>query len=114
MGVHLVQGPPGTGKTKTTVCALRIMQRCLQWNQQAKKGLRPCVLVCAPSNKAVAVVLEEFLRSQEGLDSSALLVGVDEKVPEEGPLREAYLHSKVRTHLATLEKADAVQDAAAG
>lgn len=26
-GVHLVQGPPGTGKTKTTVCALRILQR---------------------------------------------------------------------------------------
>lgn len=106
LGLHLVQGPPGTGKTKTIVCALRILQRSLNW-KQAGKGGRPCVVVCAPSNKAVAVVLEDFLRSEEGADSAALLVGVDLKVPDEGAVREAFLHTKVRTHLASLERAEA-------
>jgi len=54
--VHLWQGPPGTGKTRTISGFLQIVARNNVINSHVKK-----VIICAPSNQAVKVVLERFL-----------------------------------------------------
>jgi hypothetical protein len=71
--LQMVQGPPGCGKTHFTVSLLRAL---------AKKNRR--VLVCAPSNKAVCVALELFLRKQGATDACApcILLGVEDSLEE--------------------------------
>jgi len=52
----LIQGPPGTGKTVTAV-RLASLFVCLNRNlPSSSTGIRPQVMVCGPSNKAVDVV----------------------------------------------------------
>ena len=53
--LKMVQGPPGTGKTH--FCAKLLHELYANENQQQR------LLVCAPSNKAVIVCLETFLRN---------------------------------------------------
>lgn len=62
--VRLVQGPPGCGKTHFASALL---------HQLVASGLR--VLVCAPSNKALHVLIEKFL--YEDASTPCALVGVD-------------------------------------
>eukprot|EP00611_Tribonema_gayanum_P024938 TRINITY_DN5585_c2_g1_i3.p1 TRINITY_DN5585_c2_g1~~TRINITY_DN5585_c2_g1_i3.p1 ORF type:complete len:751 (-),score=322.80 TRINITY_DN5585_c2_g1_i3:239-2491(-) len=83
--LQLVQGPPGTGKTTTIVAALT----CLAGAQAvARDGGEPPnrIMVCAPSNKAVQVVLEAFLLELErrGIRDQVrvALTGVQDKLPD--------------------------------
>lgn len=72
----LVQGPPGCGKSTFLTALLEVLV--------LKKGKR--VLACAPSNKAVCVLLEKFLAMKE-FDPShrdaltrIVLIGVEDKL----------------------------------
>lgn len=70
--LQMVQGPPGCGKTHFTVALLRELT---DRNQR--------VLVCAPSNKAVVVAMELYLRTaSDSRDSSCVLIGVEESLEE--------------------------------
>eukprot|EP00939_MAST-03C_sp_MAST-3C-sp1_P003049 g3049.t1 len=88
-----IQGPPGTGKTRTIVHLLRAA---------IDSGRFSRFVVCAPSNKAVHVLLRGFLasykRGKEGQDDDddtkigmhrggfegrCVLVGVKEEVPDD-------------------------------
>ena len=68
----IVHGPPGTGKTTTIVAAVR---QTLEWVPQ--------VMVCAPSNAAVDLLVEKL--SDEGL--KVLRIGhparIDDKIPSQ-------------------------------
>lgn len=77
-GVTLLQGPPGTGKTTTIVSLLRAL--CHK-NQRT--------LVCAPSNKAVQVLAERYLKDHP--DVPVILAGVESKISDE--LRPIFLHT---------------------
>ena len=57
--LQLVQGPPGCGKTKFVAAAIRAAVR------DTSETRDPRILVCAPSNKAVTVVLRKFLDTRE-------------------------------------------------
>ena len=70
--LQLVQGPPGCGKTKFVATAIRAAVR------DTSETRDPRILVCAPSNKAVTVVLRKYLDTREvGSDS-----GEKDKVPD--------------------------------
>ena len=58
--MQLVQGPPGCGKTKFVATAIRAAVR------DTSETRDPRILVCAPSNKAVTVVLRKYLDSGAG------------------------------------------------
>ena len=74
--LKMVQGPPGTGKTH--FCAKLLHELYANENQQQR------LLVCAPSNKAVIVCLETFLRNmprgkdRETIGKSIALNGVED------------------------------------
>ncbi|CAJ1450817.1 unnamed protein product [Effrenium voratum] len=93
---HLLQGPPGTGKTRAVVALLQ------QLYLRAEADSR--ILISAPSNGAVQVALESFLNTKEGRACSLCLVGVEDKVPAEGPLRSAFIHTRVQNTLRLLQK----------
>ena len=57
--MQLVQGPPGCGKTKFVATAIRAAVR------DTSETRDPRILVCAPSNKAVTVVLRKYLDTRE-------------------------------------------------
>lgn len=103
---HLLQGPPGTGKTRTIVTLLQLLA-----HRPLRKDGSGKVLVCAPSNGAVQVALENFLRTEESSGMALCLVGVDDRVPEEGPLRAVFLHTRAQHTLHVVQRA--VGDAAA-
>ncbi|CAK9009883.1 Ankyrin-1 [Durusdinium trenchii] len=96
---HLLQGPPGTGKTRAVVALLQ--QLSLQ-----RADLDNRILVSAPSNGAVQVALEHFLKTEEAQRTSLCLAGVDERVPSEGPLRAAFIHTRMQYTLALLLKCE--------
>ena len=77
----LLQGPPGTGKTRTIASLLSIL-----FEQTALSH----VAVCAPTNKAVHVVMTMLLQQQRFSPLDLVLVGVDEHVPEH--LRPFFIH----------------------
>lgn len=79
--IQLWQGPPGTGKTRT------IVQLLLRLMRPANPANRARVLVCAPSNHAVQVVMESFINAViKDTDVvravPAAIVGVEEKIPD--------------------------------
>ncbi|CAJ1358655.1 unnamed protein product, partial [Effrenium voratum] len=80
---HLLQGPPGTGKTRAVVALLQ------QLYLRAEADSR--ILISAPSNGAVQVALESFLNTKD-------------KVPAEGLLRSAFIHTRVQNTLRLLQK----------
>jgi hypothetical protein len=57
--LQLVQGPPGCGKTKFVTAAIRAAVR------DTSETRDPRILVCAPSNKAVTVVLRKYLDTRK-------------------------------------------------
>jgi hypothetical protein len=71
--LQMVQGPPGCGKTHFTVTLLHAL---------AEKNRR--VLVCAPSNKAVCVAMELFLRTKgaAGACAPCVLLGVEDSLEQ--------------------------------
>jgi len=83
--LSLVQGPPGSGKTSFLVATLlRLM--CNHAEGSRKDGR---VLVCAPSNKAIVLLLERFFQIIDSAGdttlsylarSSVSLLGVPEKI----------------------------------
>jgi hypothetical protein len=79
-GMQLVQGPPGTGKTTMVVSMLALL---------AEQGR---TLVCAPSNKAVQVLAERFVKKHPHIP--AILAGVEDKLPEDNLyLRRIFVHT---------------------
>ncbi|CAE7208622.1 sen1 [Symbiodinium microadriaticum] len=107
---HLLQGPPGTGKTRAVVALLQ------QLAQRHKLGKEGRILVSAPSNGAVQVALESFSKTEEGRRCPLCLVGVEDRVPPDGPLRAAFIHTRVQHALAlvkqSFEDPQALQEAA--
>eukprot|EP00124_Ichthyophonus_hoferi_P001372 Ihof_evm6s69 gene=Ihof_evmTU6s69 len=79
--LQLLEGPPGTGKTMTISAMIQVLigqgKRCL---------------VCAPSNKAIQVLAERFMRDIEKAGKggvAAAMVTADERVPADNKyLRE--------------------------
>jgi hypothetical protein len=72
--LQMVQGPPGCGKTHFTVSLLHELS-----------ARRRRVLVCAPSNKAVCVAMELYLRTLPGHAkrfARCVLLGVEETLQE--------------------------------
>ena len=63
--LQLVQGPPGCGKTKFVATAIRAAVR------DTSETRDPRILVCAPSNKAVTVVLRKYLDTREVISSNS-------------------------------------------
>lgn len=79
-GIFLIQGPPGTGKTTTVIQALKL---------QCKRSNR--ILVSAPSNKAVQILAERFLKECPGIP--AVMAGVEDKLPDNPTLQSIFLHT---------------------
>jgi hypothetical protein len=82
--LHLILGPPGCGKTHFLVATLHAL--VAKGNQRCD-GSYERIMVCAPSNKAVCVVLEQFLQSgvvgavgDESRGVRCCLVGVMDKL----------------------------------
>ncbi|CAL1164255.1 unnamed protein product [Cladocopium goreaui] len=98
---HLLQGPPGTGKTRAVVALLQ--QLSARKNRSVVEP-QSRILVSAPSNGAVQVALESFLKTQEGQQSSLCLVGVEDRVPPTGPLRSAFIHTRLQYTLTLLQQ----------
>ena len=69
--LQMVQGPPGCGKTHFVVSLLAVL---------AAKKQR--VLVCAPSNKAVCVVMELYLRTCGEDAAPCVLTGAEDTLRE--------------------------------
>ena len=61
--LQLVQGPPGCGKTRFVASLLDALTRVPTGRRRP-----PRIMVCAPSNKAVAVALERYVAAAEGLN----------------------------------------------
>ena len=61
--LQLVQGPPGCGKTRFVASLLDALTRV-----STSRRRPPRIMVCAPSNKAVAVALERYVVAAEGLN----------------------------------------------
>lgn len=76
--ITLIQGPPGTGKTTLLVNII------CQYVMQSITGNRArCLMVCAPTNKAVSVLCTRFLDTFDAanqLPCNVLLVGDDDKL----------------------------------
>jgi hypothetical protein len=76
--ITLIQGPPGTGKTTLLVHII------CQYLMESIAGDRArCLMVCAPTNKAVAVLCTRFLDTLQRVDQlpcNILLVGDDDKL----------------------------------
>eukprot|EP00439_Symbiodinium_sp_Y106_P037554 s3991_g4.t1 len=98
---HLLQGPPGTGKTRAVVALLQQLAR------RHKLGKEGRILVSAPSNGAVQVALESFSKTEEGRRCPLCLVGVEDRVPPDGPLRAAFIHTRVQHALALVKQSSA-------
>ncbi len=79
-GLWLVQGPPGTGKTTTAIKFLV---------DYAKKNPNHRILVTAPSNQAVRVLLTETSRFLP--PNSLALTGIAKNIPDQ--LQEVYVHN---------------------
>lgn len=78
-GLWLVVGPPGTGKTTTSIKFLV---------DYAKMNPNHRILVSAPSNQAVRVLLTETLRFLP--PTSLALTGIAKNIPDQ--LHEVYVH----------------------
>ena len=82
--LQLVQGPPGCGKTRFVAALLHaLVSNQPHSSGRRAQGRRPRVLVCAPSNKAVTVALEQYLNAGTRNDAARygptpLLVGVED------------------------------------
>ena len=64
--ISLVKGPPGTGKSTFLVCT--IARYLLQ--QTPKYRQKKCLLVCAPTNKAVMVLANRFMQAMDPMKSN--------------------------------------------
>lgn len=106
--ITLIQGPPGTGKTTLLVNII------CQYLVESMAGDRArCLMVCAPTNKAVAVLCTRFLDTLQGTDQlpcNILLVGDDDKLLDDeqsrisrgtdtSMLRSIFLYTWIRTVL---------------
>jgi senataxin len=111
--ITLIQGPPGTGKTTllVSVIARYLMKFATVCTSSKNESSRRRIMVCAPTNKAIAVLASRFLASvYPNEDSStvfnAVMVGdaekllVDERnrtvksnVPDTLPLKSIFVFS---------------------
>lgn len=79
-GIQLIQGPPGTGKTTTIIQLLKL---------ECAKSSR--ILVSAPSNKAVQILAERFIK--ECPEFVAIFAGVEDKIPDNSIVEQIFVHT---------------------
>jgi len=80
-GIELVEGPPGTGKTTTIIALLK------ELSTQERR-----VLVSAPSNKAVQILVEAFVTKYPEVPIA--FAGVEDKLPDDNEtLSTAFIHT---------------------
>jgi len=86
--LSLVQGPPGCGKTRFIVALLKTL---LLNQRQSKKRKKRQILVCAPSNKAICVVLEQVLFFEEGGRQrlKCALAGIEGRIEDSATIFES-------------------------
>jgi superfamily I DNA and/or RNA helicase len=105
--LKMVQGPPGTGKTHFCAKLLQELTNPMRNEQQR-------LLVCAPSNKAVIVCLETFLRNipkaedRDKIGRSIALYGVEDALESAAKdvniINEFYVHRRLDSLCAKLKK----------
>lgn len=89
-GLFCLQGPPGTGKTTTIIQLLRLLV------QTPKKR----VLVCAPSNKAIRLLVT---RAKEAMPNVRMaLTGIAKDLPVD--LQEVFINDRANMMCAPLKK----------
>ena len=80
--ITLVQGPPGTGKS--TLLVATICRFLLE--RQSEKHKPPRIMVCAPSNKAVAVLAARYSKAEKTKPSpfrAAMVIDREKILPED-------------------------------
>lgn len=95
-GMQLIEGPPGTGKTSTIIA---LIKKLIEENSRIR------ILITAPSNQAVQVLAEKLLSITTAVPS--VLVGVEEKLPENSELYNIFLHTlgdQIRQKLVLIEE----------
>eukprot|EP00980_Cylindrotheca_fusiformis_P011077 scaffold2551_cov113-Cylindrotheca_fusiformis.AAC.16 len=109
--ITLIQGPPGTGKTTLLVNII-----CQYLVDSISSNKARCLMVCAPTNKAVSVLCTRFLGTLQGrgeLPCNILLVGDDDKLLDDeqsrngrgrdtSTLRSIFLYTWIKTVLDSL------------
>lgn len=79
--ITVVQGPPGTGKSTLLVSII-----CQYLMESASRGVKRRLVVCAPTNKAVTVLVTRYLESISCVNQTpfnAVLVGEQDKLLNE-------------------------------
>lgn len=80
---HMVQGPPGTGKTTFLADLIYSLLREQNDGEEDITSVQSCglkLLVTAPSNKAVSVLVEKLLSFEVIPNVSYCLIGVQDKI----------------------------------
>lgn len=79
--ITVVQGPPGTGKTTLLVSII-----CRYLMESAARGVQRRLMVCAPTNKAVTVLVTRYLESIKCTNRdpfNVVLIGEQDKLLNE-------------------------------
>ena len=79
--ITVIQGPPGTGKSTLLVTII-----CRYLLLSASRGAKRRLMVCAPTNKAVTVLVTRYLESISCLNRdpfNVVLIGEQEKLMDE-------------------------------
>ncbi|CAJ1940448.1 unnamed protein product [Cylindrotheca closterium] len=104
--ITLIQGPPGTGKTTLLVNTI-----CQYLMESIAGNKARCLMVCAPTNKAVSVLCTRFLDTFKNINQlpcNVLLIGDDDKLLDDensrnfrcggkSPLRSIFLYTWIKT-----------------
>lgn len=79
--ITVIQGPPGTGKTTLLVSII-----CRYLMESATRGVQRRLMVCAPTNKAVTVLVTRYLESINCVNRdpfNVVLIGEQDKLLNE-------------------------------
>jgi hypothetical protein len=79
--ITVIQGPPGTGKSTLLVSII-----CRYLMESASRGVKRRLMVCAPTNKAVTVLVTRYLESISSTNRdpfNVILIGEQDKLLNE-------------------------------